>query len=92
MKTRMLLKGVAIASALATFAVPAVSLAGDAAKGASVKCEGGNDCKGKGSCSGAKNDCKGKNACKGQGFTMSKSKAACEKVGGHLAQMEMPKK
>jgi len=37
---------------------------------AKIKCEGVNECKGKGACSSANNSCAGKNACKGQGHEM----------------------
>jgi hypothetical protein len=37
---------------------------------AKIKCEGVNECKGKGSCSSANNSCAGKNSCKGKGFEM----------------------
>ena len=37
---------------------------------AKIKCEGVNECKGKGACSSANNSCAGKNACKGQGYEM----------------------
>ena len=37
---------------------------------AKIKCEGVNECKGKGACSSAKNSCAGENSCKGKGFLM----------------------
>jgi hypothetical protein len=37
---------------------------------ARIKCEGVNECKGKGACSTANNSCAGKNACRGKGFEM----------------------
>ncbi len=49
-----------------------------------VKCNGTNDCKGKGNCQSAKNDCKGENACKGQSFTMTKSAKECTDKGGTI--------
>ena len=36
--------------------------------GNTVKCIGGNACKGKGACKTAVNSCKGQNTCKGKGF------------------------
>jgi hypothetical protein len=79
------LKGIAIAGALAALIAPAAAFAGkdDAAKG--VKCEGGNDCKGKGNCKSASHDCKGKNDCKGHGFTEEKTAKDCEAKGGKAA-------
>jgi len=83
-----MLKGVAIAGALATMMAPAVAFAGkNAAKG--VHCDGANDCKGKGNCKAAAHDCKGKNDCKGQSFTMAKDAKECETAGGKVAE---PKK
>jgi len=86
-----MLKGVAIAGALATLMAPAVAFAakGKAAKG--VMCEGTNDCKGKGNCKSAAHDCKGKNDCKGQSFTMAKNTKDCEAKGGK-ASKEKPMK
>ncbi len=50
-------------------------------------CKGAhNSCKGKNSCKGAHNACKGQNSCKGHGVTMVKSKKACFKAGGKLAE------
>ena len=83
-----MLKGVAIAGALATMLAPAVSYAAKkAAKG--VHCEGTNDCKGKGNCKSAAHDCKGKNDCKGQSFTMAKNAKDCEAKGGKTESKKM---
>ena len=80
------LKGFAIAGALATLVAPAAAFAGKSgAHSKMVKCEGANDCKGKGACKAASHDCKGKNDCKGQSFTEAKSTKACEKAGGKVA-------
>ena len=46
-----------------------------------VKCEGVNDCAGKGACAGAGHDCAGKNACKGKGYVEIK-RGDCESQGG----------
>jgi hypothetical protein len=71
------LTGVAVALAAASmFATATVSNA-FAAEGGKVKCEGGNECKGKGACKTAKNECSGKNACKGQGYVEAKDAKAC---------------
>ena len=83
--TKRTLKGMAIAGALASLMAPAVAFAGkDAEK--SVRCEGANDCKGKGGCKAASHDCKGKNDCKGSSFTMEKTAKACEAKGGKMAE------
>ena len=37
---------------------------------AKIKCEGVNECKGKGGCSSANNSCAGQNSCKGKSFQM----------------------
>ena len=60
---------------------------GGAAKAASTKCVGGNDCKGQSSCKTASNDCKGKNGCKGKGFVMTSSADDCKTKGGHVEGM-----
>ena len=49
---------------------------------ADVKCEGVNECKGKGECSMGDHDCKGKNACKGKGWMkMATEKGCTDKKG-----------
>lgn len=84
------LKGAAIASALLTmFACGAAQAEDKADKSTSsaVKCNGSNDCKGKGGCKSAKNDCKGHNGCKGQSFSMEKNAKDCTTKGGSVAKM-----
>ena len=49
---------------------------------ASVKCVGGNSCKGQSSCKGGNHSCKGLNACKGQGFVTTASAQECTDKGG----------
>jgi hypothetical protein len=51
---------------------------------ASVKCLGGNSCKGQSSCKGADHSCKGLNSCKGQGFVMTSTAQECTDKGGHM--------
>jgi hypothetical protein len=53
---------------------------------ASVKCVGGNSCKGQSSCKGGNHSCKGLNACKGQGFVSTASAQQCTDKGGHPEQ------
>lgn len=49
-------------------ATPKVVHADAKTKEAKVKCQGINECKGKGSCATATNACAGQNACKGKGW------------------------
>jgi len=82
------LKGAAIAGALtALFTGGLVHAEGKADKAGSqiIKCNGTNDCKGKGACKSAKNDCKGKNGCKGEGFSHEASAKECAAKGGKVA-------
>ncbi len=51
-------------------------------KAAKVKCVAGNDCKGKGACSGGGHDCQGQNSCKGKGWIESSSAKECLAKGG----------
>lgn len=46
-----------------------------------VKCEGVNDCAGKGACAGAGHDCAGKNSCKGKGY-VEITRGECTQQGG----------
>lgn len=82
---RISLKGAAIAGAMAALFANGVAQAAEKADKATtkmVKCNGTNDCKGKGGCKSAKNDCKGHNACKGESYTMTKSEKDCTDKGG----------
>ena len=81
MKTNIV-SGATLAVAAIALAIGGLSPAPAAAKKAAVECMGINACKGKSACKTADNACKGQNACKGKGFSMTKSKAACEKKGG----------
>lgn len=64
---------------------PAPALAKKMSK--SVHCAGINSCKGTSLCKTANNACKGMNSCKGQGWLPEKSAAACEAMGGKIAEM-----
>ena len=70
------------AAAAAMFALAPVSAG---AQEATVKCVGGNTCKGHSDCKTATSDCKGLNACKGQGFVMI-TEAACNEAGGTVEE------
>ena len=77
------MKGAVIATAVAGLFLTKATLA-TAQEGkaeAKVKCEGVNECKGKGACNGAGHDCAGKNACKGKGFEAMTEAACIDKVG-----------
>jgi hypothetical protein len=67
-------RAISLASAAAALFIAGASghafAAEEGASEAKIKCEGVNECKGKGACSSAKNSCAGKNACKGQGYEM----------------------
>ena len=80
-------KGALIATAVAgLFFAGHVAKAADPAGGgeaAKVKCMGGNDCKGKGSCGTADHSCAGQNSCKGKGWIMT-SEADCKAKGGKV--------
>ena len=83
-------KGILIASAVASLFASA-AFAGDKempkkdGKAATeVKCEGANECKGKGSCGGATHSCAGKNECKVKGWTAMATDKDCKAKGGKI--------
>ncbi len=47
-----------------------------------VKCVGGNSCKGQSSCQTETNSCAGQNACKGKGWVNKASAKECKDAGG----------
>lgn len=49
---------------------------------ATVKCVGGNSCKGQSECASKANSCKGQNSCKGKGWITTSSTQQCEQRGG----------
>lgn len=59
-------------------------------KEAKVKCQGINECKGKGACAGATNDCAGMNACKGKGWLEVTAKECKDKKGTVLVEKKKP--
>ena len=86
------IKGATLATAVAMLFIAGAARAQEGASspssGASapsVKCVGGNSCKGQGACKSVQNDCKGENACKGKGFVMTSTPEACTQKGGHPA-------
>lgn len=62
-------------------ASPHLGHADDKTKEAKVKCQGINECKGKGACATATNDCAGLNACKGKGWIAVTPKECTDKKG-----------
>ena len=60
----------------------AQSSSSNSTEAASVKCIGGNSCKGQSACQTARNGCMGQNSCKGKGWVMSTSVKACTDHGG----------
>jgi uncharacterized membrane protein len=71
MINRVKLSGAALASAAALlFTSSGLMAAENAAEEVTVKCEGGNGCKGKSACHTATNACAGQNSCKGKGYVM----------------------
>jgi uncharacterized membrane protein len=78
--------GAGIASAVALMLGATVPASADDAKETkSVKCMGGNSCKGKSACATADTSCAGQNSCKGKGWITMKSADECTKAGGHIA-------
>jgi hypothetical protein len=82
------LKGALIAAAVAGLFLAGSAVAADEGKGEgkTVKCSGGNACKGHGACAGAGHDCAGKNACKGQGWEKAASAKECTDKGGKVVK------
>jgi len=85
------LKGALIATAVAGLFLAKGAFAqgtgamGEKAEASKVKCEGVNQCKGKGACNGAGHDCAGQNECKGKGW-IELSAADCKAKGGTVKQ------
>lgn len=50
-----------------------------------IKCIGGNSCKGQSACQTASSACKGMNSCKGKGYVMASVKT-CKKKGGRVGK------
>lgn len=50
----------------------------------SVKCMGGNGCKGQSACKTASNSCKGMNNCKGTGMILTATETECTEKGGKV--------
>ena len=86
------LRGIVIASAVASL-FAAAAHAGDKAApkkdakvAAKIRCEGINSCKGKGECGGANGtSCAGTNECKGKGWIQVPEKD-CKAKGGKVAE------
>ena len=79
------LKGALLAAAVGAMFLtrPVFAQESSGSMGASVKCVGGNSCKGQSACKGGNHSCKGQNSCKGQGFVMTSTAQDCTAKGGH---------
>ena len=83
---RKTLTGGILAAAVGAMFLTTPVFAQDSSSGASqasVKCVGGNSCKGQSACKGGNHSCKGLNSCKGQGFVETSSAQECTDKGGH---------
>ncbi len=82
-------KGALIATAVAALfaakGVLAQEQGAEKAQSKKVRCEGVNECKGKGACDAADHACAGKNSCKGKGW-LELSAAECKAKGGTIKQ------
>lgn len=67
-------------------ASPRLGHTDDKTKEAKVKCQGINECKGKGSCATAANACAGQNGCKGKGWIAVTAKTCKAKKGTILVE------
>lgn len=74
----LVLSAVAALSAQAADKNPAPKKEKEAA---TVRCDGANECKGKGECGSATYACAGNNECKGKGWVVL-TEAECKKKGG----------
>jgi hypothetical protein len=72
----------AVGAMFLTTPVFAQGSSGSSASGASVKCVGGNSCKGQSSCKTASSGCAGQNSCKGKGWVTTASIKVCTDKGG----------
>ncbi len=81
-------KALAVAATVAALFAGKVVQAGTEegkAEAKKVKCEGVNECKGKGECGGATHDCAGKNECKGKGW-IELGAEECTAKGGKVVK------
>ena len=82
-------KGVLLLTAVASLAASAADKNAAKAKkddktAAKVRCEGINECKGKGECAAADYGCAGNNECKGKGWIVVSAKECTDKHGKNL--------
>jgi hypothetical protein len=71
-------------------AAPQLAHSDGKTKESKVKCQGINECKGKGACASATNDCAGMNACKGKGWLEVTAKECKDKKGTVLVEKKKP--
>jgi len=82
---RKTITGAVLAAAVGAMFLTAPAFAqssGSSMGAASVKCVGGNSCKGQSSCKTATNGCMGQNSCKGKGWVTAASAKICTEKGG----------
>lgn len=70
----------------ALFATASIANGDDTSSTATVKCVGGNACKGQSACQTASNACKGQNKCKGTGYVMTATAEECTAKGGKVEE------
>lgn len=78
--------GIILATMVGSLFATSSVIAQSSSSNSTVKCIGGNACKGKSACQTASNGCQGQNSCKGKGYVMTSSKAACLKRGGRVGK------
>jgi len=71
------------------FAGQPLAAADSSSQQASVKCVGGNSCKGQSACATASNSCKGQNSCKGKGWINTSTADECTQKGGHAEKSDI---
>jgi uncharacterized membrane protein len=64
------------------FLATPIRAADNPSAGSSVKCVGGNSCKGQSACKSESHGCAGQNSCKGKGWVLMSSAKQCKDAGG----------
>ncbi len=83
-------RGLVLLSAVAALSASAADkVAPKPKEEAKISCEGINECKSKGACSGAGHSCAGKNECKGKGWVSVTAKECADKKGKNLGASPM---
>ncbi|HUA34746.1 MAG TPA: hypothetical protein VMA09_14155 [Candidatus Binataceae bacterium] len=79
--------GAVLAVGVALLFAHAPARADDSQAAKTVKCVGGNSCKGQSACQTETSSCAGQNACKGKGWVKKASAKECKDVGGKPEKM-----